>query len=103
MVEAAFAAFVVITTAPYVAAWLNPPSASRFVGVFFYRDDFYQYASFAEQAQRGAWVFRNKFDTRPHEPFVVNLEWWAAGVLGRALGDRSRASTRCASLRWRAW
>lgn len=85
-VAAAFAAFVIVTTAPYIAAWRDPPAGSRFVGVFFYRDDFYQYTSFAEQAQRGAWVFRNKFDTRPHEPFVINLEWWAAGVFGRALG-----------------
>jgi len=82
----AFAVLVLVTTAPYVAAWRAPPPGTAFTGVFYYRDDFYQYASFAEQAQHGAIVFRNKFDTRPHEPFVVNLEWWAAGALGRLLG-----------------
>lgn len=82
----AFAVVVLVTSAPYVAAWRSPPQGTEFTGTFFYRDDFYQYASFAEQAQHGAVVFRNKFDTRPHEPFVVNLEWWAAGALGRLLG-----------------
>jgi hypothetical protein len=81
-----FAALAVVTTAPYVQAWRSPPPGTGFTGAFFYRDDFYQYASFAEQARHGAFLFRNKFDTRPHDPFVVNLEWWAAGVVGRLLG-----------------
>jgi hypothetical protein len=82
----AFAVLAVVTTAPYLAAWRSPPAGAAFTGVFFYRDDFYQYTSFAEQAQHGAMVFRNKFDPRPHGPFVVNLEWWTAGVLGLVLG-----------------
>jgi hypothetical protein len=83
---AAAAALLAVTTAPYVAAWRQPPPGAAFTGVFYYRDDFYQYASFAEQARHGAFVFRNKFDVRPHAPVVVNLEWWAAGLLGRGLG-----------------
>lgn len=85
-VVAAFAALATVTTAPYLAAWWRPPDGHAFTGVFFYRDDFYQYLSFAEQAGHGALAFRNKFDLRPHEPFVVNVEWWTAGVLGRLAG-----------------
>ena len=82
----AFALLTLVTTVPYLRAGRAPPTGTAFTGVFFYLDDFYQYASFAEQAGRGAVLFRNKFDVRPHEPFVVNLEWWTAGVAGRALG-----------------
>jgi hypothetical protein len=87
LVPLAAAVLILVTSAPYVIAWLDPPAGTRFTGVFFYRDDFYQYTSFAEQARRGALVFRNKFDVRPHGPFVVNVEWWLAGVLGGAAGS----------------
>jgi hypothetical protein len=33
-----------------------------------------------EQASRGAFLFRNKSDLRPHRPFLANLTWWTAGV-----------------------
>lgn len=81
------AALAAVTTAPYVAAALDPPPGARFTGAFFYQDDFYQYLSFVEQASRGEVVFANKFDPRPHRPAVVNVEWWLAGVLARVLGD----------------
>jgi len=75
-----------VTTAPYVANALAPPRGARFVGAFFYRDDYYQYLSFAEQASRGHLVFRNKFDPRPHRPALVNLEWATAGILAASTG-----------------
>jgi hypothetical protein len=79
-------AMVVITTTPYVIAALRPPEGAVFTGIFFYQDDVYQYLSFIEQSARGAFVFVNKFDPRPHSPLVVNFEWWSAGVLARVLG-----------------
>jgi hypothetical protein len=75
-----------VTTAPYVWSFWRPNPGTEFTGIFYYRDDFYQYVSFAEQVRDGAFLFRNKFDPEPHEPVLVNLEWWAAGVLGRVLG-----------------
>lgn len=77
-----------LTTLPYVVAQLRPPTGKRFHGAFFYVDDFYQYLSFTEQAARGALVFHNKFNVEPHRPIIVNLEWWAGGVLGALLGGR---------------
>lgn len=79
-------ALVVVTTAPYLAAALRPPAGEVFTGAFFYQDDMYQYFSFVEQAARGEFVFANKFDPRPQRPAVVNVEWWLAGILARALG-----------------
>jgi len=79
-------ALAILTTLPYVMAWQRPPSGMRFIGAIYYPDDFYQYLSFAEQAGRGEYLFSNKFDWRPFDPMLVNLEWWAAGLLGRWLG-----------------
>lgn len=76
----------ILTTLPYLSAWLWPPPGQHFTGAIFYPDDFFQYLSFAEQAQRGRFLFVNKFDPRPHEPILANLEWWSAGLLGRWLG-----------------
>ncbi len=41
-------------------AWLAPPKGTAFVGTFYYVDDFYNYLSFVEQAQRGELVFQSK-------------------------------------------
>jgi hypothetical protein len=76
----------VVTTVPYLTAARRPPAGAVFTGTFFYQDDMYQYLSFVEQAARGAVVFANKFDPRPHRPAVVNVEWWFAGVLAAILG-----------------
>lgn len=76
--------------APYLLAARQPPPQRGFSGAFFYQDDYHQYLSFVEQASRGAFLFRNKFDLRPQEPFLVNVTWWAAGVLARPLGGDPR-------------
>jgi hypothetical protein len=75
-----------VTTLPYLAAERHAPAGTRFLGALFYPDDFHQYLSFAEQAGRGALLFVNKFDGRPQEPALINLEWWLAGTLGRLGG-----------------
>jgi len=76
------------TTLPYAAAALEPPRGHVFSGAVFYPDDFFQYASFAEQAGRGRFLFANKFDPEPHRPVLVNVEWWAAGLLSALFGGR---------------
>ncbi len=86
LVVQAWLALAAVTTLPYLIAWRWPPAGLRFTGAFFYVDDYYQYLSFVEQAGRGRLVFENKFDTRPHAPLLVNVEWIAAGLLGAAAG-----------------
>lgn len=54
--------------------------------------------SFAEQASHGAFLFQNKFDVRRTGAFLVNLEWWAVGVLGAALGGRPVAAFHLAGV-----
>lgn len=83
-----------VTAAPYVRASLNPPPGTSFVGFFFYVDDAYNYLSYAQQAEDGAFVFVNKLVTTPHEPALVNLEWWAVGALSRVMGRHPAAAYR---------
>ena len=64
---------------PQGARWTRPP-AGVFVGFFYYIDDAYNYLSYAQQAEDGAFLFRNKMvpeDHAPgaHQPGMVG--WWA--------------------------
>ena len=65
-----------------------PPPGTEFVGAFRYVDDFYNYLSYAQQAQSGSLAFRNKVLLDDHRPALVNLEWSLVGGLGRLLGGR---------------
>jgi hypothetical protein len=76
----------VAANAPYLKAGLAPPPGTRFVGFFYYVDDAYNYLSYAQQAEDGAFLFVNKLVGTRHAPGLVNLEWWSVGVLSRALG-----------------
>jgi hypothetical protein len=67
-------------------AWLAPPRGTVFVGTFYHVDDFYNYLSYVEQAERGAFVFRNKLADPALSPSLVNLEWLAVGRLSALLG-----------------
>ena len=73
----------------YLRAALDPPPGRVFAGTFHWIDDFYNYASFVQQAEDGAFLFRNKLlapeDSRPE---LVNLEWWLVGRMSRLLGRR---------------
>ncbi len=69
-------------------AWLLPPKGTVFVGTFYYVDDFYNYLSYVEQAERGELVFRNKLAEPGLPPSLVNLEWLAVGWLSALLGGR---------------
>ena len=87
-VARAWLLLTLVTSVPYVKAALDPPPGSVFVGTFHWIDDVYYYMSFAQQAEDGHFVFRNKLTTEPHRAALVNVEWWATGVLSRLLGRR---------------
>jgi hypothetical protein len=77
------------TGALYARATLAPPPGRVFAGTFHWIDDFYNYASYVQQAEDGALLFRNKLRA-PEESRaeLVNLEWLAVGGISRALGRR---------------
>jgi hypothetical protein len=75
------------TGALYARAWLQPPSGRVFAGTFHWIDDFYNYVSYVQQSEDGAFVFRNKLvEPTLARPEIVNLEWWIVGRVSLALG-----------------
>ncbi|HXB57555.1 MAG TPA: hypothetical protein VN461_22525 [Vicinamibacteria bacterium] len=87
-----------LTGLPYLRAALDPPPGTTFVGFFFYADDQYNYLSFVQQAEDGAFRFRNKLVEEPHPPALLNLEWWLVGRLSAALGHHPLVAYRLLGL-----
>ena len=63
-----FLLVLAITLTPYVVATVHPPAGSAFVGAFYYGDDFYNYLSYAQQAEDGAFLFQNRVLLEEHPP-----------------------------------
>src|SRR5687768_10872159 len=72
-----------IGVTPYAAATVAPPPERAFTGFFWFDDDQYNYLSFAQQAEDGAFLFRNKLVLEAHPPALANVEWWVVGRLSR--------------------
>jgi len=71
----------------FLRAALDPPPGRVFAGTFHWIDDFYNYASYVQQAEDGAFLFRNKLVAPAQSrSLLVNLEWWLLGRLSLALG-----------------
>jgi hypothetical protein len=87
------------TGALYARAALLPPPGREFAGTFHWIDDFYNYASYVQQAEDGAFLFRNKLRA-PSESRaeLVNLEWWLVGRTSLALGRRPFLAYRLLAL-----
>jgi hypothetical protein len=81
-----FLLLAAVSVSLLLRAWLAPPRGTVFVGTFYYVDDFYNYLSYVEQAERGAFVFRNKQADPSLPASLVNLEWLAVGWLSALLG-----------------
>jgi hypothetical protein len=90
----AFALLAAAANLPYLHAAFAAPPGRAFVGFFFYIDDAYNYLSFAQQAEDGAFLFANKMVPERHDAALVNLEWWAVGKLSFLLGRRPALAYR---------
>jgi len=75
-----------LTCLPYLRAGLYPPRGSQFLGVFYSIPDVYNYLSYVQQAEDGAFLFVNKLTLPQHPGALVNLEWWVVGRLSRLIG-----------------
>ena len=75
-----------LTSSPWAINTIYPPAGQTFLGTFYFVDDFYNYLSYAQQAEDGAFLFANKAILGDHPAALVNLEWWVVGTLSRVLG-----------------
>jgi hypothetical protein len=87
-----------ITTLPHAVAALAPPPGRTFAGTFHWIDDFYNYASFVQQAEDGHFVFQNKLLLEERPPALLNLEWLLVGGISRICGRRPFLAYRLFSL-----
>ena len=87
-----------LTGAPYLRAALRPPPGTTFLGFFYFVDDSYHYLSFAQQAEDGAFLFRNKLVLEDHSAALINIEWWLWGRLAAAMGHRPLLACRVLGL-----
>jgi hypothetical protein len=83
-----------LASLPYLRAATHTPPGRAFLGFFYYVDDAYNYLSFAQQAEDGAFLLRNKNLPAPSPARLVNLEWWLVGRLSAALGRRPALAYR---------
>jgi hypothetical protein len=93
----ALAAWLVLSALanwPYLKAATDVPPGRAFVGFFYYIDDSYNYLSYVQQAEDGAWVFRDKMAPGDQAAAVVNVEWWLVGRLSALLGRRPALAYR---------
>ena len=75
-----------LTLSPWAINSVYPPAGQAFLGTFYFVDDFYNYLSYAQQAEDGSFLFTNKAILADHAPALVNLEWWLVGTTSRLLG-----------------
>jgi hypothetical protein len=87
-----------LTGLPYLRAALDPPPGTSFIGFFLFADDQYNYLSFVQQAEDGAFWFRNKLVGEPQPPALLNIEWWLVGRLSAALGHHPLVAYRLVGL-----
>ena len=87
-----------LSTALYARAFVSPPPGRAFTGFFWFGDDAYNYLSFVQQAEAGAFLFRNKLLLEDHPPALVNLEWWVVGVCSRLIGGHPLVAYRLVAL-----
>ena len=98
MIAWVFLLLAAFSTAPYVLAAAAAPPGTAFIGFFWFKDDAYNYLSYARQAEDGAIAFRNRLVLEPHRAALVNAEWWLVGVTSRMLGRRPLLASRVFAL-----
>jgi hypothetical protein len=74
---------VIATSVPYLVNWFHTPSGYHYTWILpSDPDDSYAYMAWAQQAARGAWLFKIKYTAIPHGPFLFHPFFLICGWLG---------------------
>lgn len=76
---------LVITSLPYVYAYLSTPANKQFMGIMLDVPDHVQYFSWMRELSH-AFLVSNKLTPEPNRPIFFNLLWWGMGRLGLIFG-----------------
>ena len=82
---------VALTSVPYFLNWWAAPAGYRYTWILPpYPEDSFGYMAWAQQAARGAWLFKIKYTALPHAPFLFHplflLCGWLSAVLSGQIG-----------------
>jgi hypothetical protein len=78
-------ALSILTTLPYVVAYVAPSHGTVFSGVLDHSYDTNNYLAYVHQSESGSWLFHNPMTAEPHRPVFFNLEWLVMGKVGALL------------------
>jgi hypothetical protein len=78
-------AILIVTSLPYVYAYLSAPPDKQFMGIMLDVPDHAQYFSWMRELSHAP-LAANKLTPEPNEPIFFNLLWWGLGRTGRLLG-----------------
>ena len=76
---------LILTSVPYLYAYLSAPADKQFMGVLVNVPDHAQYFSWMRELT-GAHLSANKLTPEPNKPVFFNLLWWGMGRIGQLLG-----------------
>src|SRR4051794_7515158 len=77
---------VLLTSMPHLINWWRTPAGFQYTWVLPpYPEDSFGYLAWAEQAARGAWLFKIKFTALPHDAFLFHPLFLVCGWLGALL------------------
>ena len=74
-----------VTTLPYMVGHFVSYPGTVFTGIIEHSADTNNYLSYANQAARGKWLFRNQMTGEPHGEVFFNLEWLLIGKIAALL------------------
>jgi len=76
---------LILTSIPYLYAYLSAPADKQFMGVLVNVPDHAQYFSWMRELT-GAHLSANKLTPEPNKPVFFNLLWWGMGRIGQLIG-----------------
>jgi hypothetical protein len=76
---------LVITSLPYLYAFLSTPPDKQYMGIMLDVPDHVQYFSWMRELSH-SFLASNKLTPEPNKPIFFNLLWWGMGRLGLLLG-----------------
>jgi hypothetical protein len=76
---------LILTSIPYLYAYLSAPVDKQFMGVLVNVPDHAQYFSWMRELT-GAHLSANKLTPEPNKPVFFNLLWWGMGRIGQLIG-----------------
>ncbi len=84
-VWAVIAVILLVTSIPYVYAYLSTPADKQFMGIMLDVPDHAQYFSWMRELSTQS-LASNKMTPEANRPLFFNLLWWGLGRLGRLAG-----------------